>query len=137
MDKLSPEQRSAVMRQVRDKNTKAELRVRRLIHSMGYRYRLHVKTLPGNPDLVFKSRHKVIFIHGCFWHLHDGCRGNRVPSSRREYWVPKLEGNKKRDLESQSKLQEMGWQVLVIWECELKDIESLAPRINTFLEHSP
>lgn len=124
------------MRQVHSKGTKTELIVRRIIHSMGYRYRLHSSKLPGCPDLVFSSRKKVIFVHGCFWHQHDCKRGNRIPSSRRDYWLPKLERNKQRDSENQQKLKDCGWDVLVIWECELKDQTALPNHIMQFLENN-
>src|SRR5690242_18898571 len=108
MDTFSSSERSEIMRKVRDRDSKAEMIVRRLVYSMGYRYRLHKKKLPGCPDLVFGKKRKVIFIHGCFWHRHERCRGNRMPSSRQDYWIPKLEGNKRRDMENQQKLQQMG-----------------------------
>jgi DNA mismatch endonuclease (patch repair protein) len=133
-DPLSPEQRSERMKRVRGKNTKPELYIRRLVWSLGYRYRLHSKKLPGRPDLVFRGRKKVIFIHGCFWHQHENCRQYRMPRSRLDFWLPKLEGNKKRDVLNQQLLREMGWEYLIIWECQLKDEEEIATRIITFLE---
>ena len=117
---------------VRAKDTKPELFVRRLVHSMGYRYRLHNKMLPGKPDLTFKSKRKVIFVHGCFWHLHD-CGTYNLPKSRREFWLPKLEKNASRDEENKVKLREMGYQVLEIWSCQLKDVDALRVRIESFL----
>jgi DNA mismatch endonuclease (patch repair protein) len=122
------------MRQVHSKGTKTEMVVRRIVHSMGYRYRLHSSKLPGDPDLVFSRRKKVIFVHGCFWHQHACRRGSRIPSSRQEYWVPKLKRNKERDIENQRKLQELGWDVLIIWECELKSLKTTSDRIQEFLE---
>ena len=92
-----------------------------MAHGMGYRYRLHRKDLPGKPDLAFPGRRKVIFVHGCFWHQHACPRGARSPKSSRDYWIPKLKRNKQRDAENQSRLREMGWKVLVIWECEMKE----------------
>jgi DNA mismatch endonuclease (patch repair protein) len=133
MDTFSAKQRSAVMRQVHSKGTKTEMVVRRTVHSMGYRYKLHSSELPGNPDLVFGRRNKVIFVHGCFWHQHTCRRGSRTPSSRRDYWMPKLERNKKRDIENQRRLHELGWDVLVIWECELQNKDALTVRIKNFL----
>jgi DNA mismatch endonuclease (patch repair protein) len=133
MDKISPEERSAVMRRVRDRDTNPEMVVRQMVHSMGYRYRLHSRKLPGCPDLVFPSRKKLIFVHGCFWHRHEGCGRCRMPSSRQDYWIAKLEGNKKRDLNNQKQLLASGWSVLVIWECEIKDRERLSNRIREFL----
>ncbi|MBA3323288.1 MAG: DNA mismatch endonuclease Vsr [Pyrinomonadaceae bacterium] len=137
-DTLSPQERSERMSRVRGKDTKPELRVRRLVHSMGYRYRLHSRRLPGQPDLVFARRKKVIFIHGCFWHRHDdACPLTRWPKSRLDFWVPKLERNKLRDIDNQKKLTELGWAYLVVWECQVKDEELLAKRITDFLEGAP
>lgn len=133
VDKIAKDKRSAVMRQVRSKDTKPELVVRRLTHRMGYRYRLHVKELPGTPDIVFSKRRKIIFVHGCMWHGHEGCPNNRRPHSRQDYWIPKLDGNKKRDAVNVAKLNEQGWDVLVIWECEVKNVEELAKRLTYFL----
>ncbi|OBY28314.1 very short patch repair endonuclease [Leisingera sp. JC1] len=132
-DKLTPERRSANMAKIRAKNTKPEMLVRRMVHGMGYRYRLYRKDLPGKPDLVFGPRRKVIFVHGCFWHLHD-CRDGRIPASRRDYWEPKLRRNAERDAEQQAALQAAGWQVLTIWECETKDIAALKERLVNFLK---
>ena len=125
------------MRAVRSKNTRPEMMVRRLIHAMGYRYRLHVRRLPGTPDLVFGPRRAAIFVHGCFWHQHDCPRGARIPKSRREYWLPKLRGNSERDSKNEQRLTEMGWRVLVIWECQIRDENELRHRIRAFLEASP
>lgn len=129
-----PEDRSRIMRAVKGRDTKPELVVRRLTHSLGYRYRLHRKDLPGKPDLVFPSRRKVIFVHGCFWHQHDCSRGSRSPKSNRDYWLPKLSRNKQRDLEHQAKLKKLGWDLLVIWECKMKDKSILSKRIKNFLD---
>ncbi|WP_223415607.1 MULTISPECIES: very short patch repair endonuclease [unclassified Pseudomonas] len=136
MDTLSPHQRSERMGRVRSANTKPEMLVRRLVFGMGYRYRLHRKDLPGKPDLVFPSQRKIIFVHGCFWHRHDAidCRLARLPKSRIDFWLPKLEANRKRDSLVAEQLQGLGWQVLTIWECQLKDLESLALKIREFLE---
>lgn len=122
------------MRAVRSRDTGPEMTVRRLTHSMGYRYRLHVRALPGAPDLVFSARRAVIFVHGCFWHQHDCPRGSRIPKTRREYWLPKLRGNRERDGRHQEALAEAGWRVLVIWECQLRDESQLRCRIRTFLD---
>jgi DNA mismatch endonuclease (patch repair protein) len=121
------------MAKVKSKGTKPEMLVRRLVYSMGYRYRLHGLKLPGHPDLVFTGRRKVIFVHGCFWHRHDGCRLARLPKSRLDFWLPKLEGNRLRDADKLGQLDQLGWNVLVIWECELKDLNSLEKRLKSFL----
>ncbi|KIC39589.1 very short patch repair endonuclease [Leisingera sp. ANG-M7] len=132
-DKLTPERRSANMAKIRAKNTKPEMLVRRMVHGLGFRYRLHRKDLPGKPDLVFGPRRKVIFVHGCFWHLHD-CRDGRIPASRRDYWELKLLRNAERDAEQLAALQAAGWKVLTIWECETKDLAALEDRLADFLE---
>lgn len=136
VDTLTPSQRSERMSRVRNKNTGPEMVVRKLIHGMGYRYRLHGKSLPGHPDLVFRSRRRVIFVHGCFWHLHDDsiCKLARLPKSRLDFWLPKLEANRARDFKNQAELKVMGWKTLVIWECQLKKPVPLARKIRSFLE---
>ncbi|MEP6533820.1 MAG: DNA mismatch endonuclease Vsr [Bryobacteraceae bacterium] len=123
------------MSQVRGADTKPEMVIRRLIHRMGYRYRLHVCELPGKPDMVFPSRCKIIFVHGCFWHRHSkkGCKLARMPKSRLDFWQPKLEENRQRDLKAQKWLKRDGWRILVIWECDIKRA-GLADRIGRFLE---
>lgn len=134
-DPLSREQRSERMSRVRGKHTKPELVIRRLVWSLGYRYRLHSKKLPGRPDLVFLGKKKAIFVHGCFWHQHgENCRQYRMPRTRLDFWLPKLEGNKQRDVNNQQLLHEMGWDYLVIWECQIKAKEEVAQRIINFLE---
>jgi DNA mismatch endonuclease (patch repair protein) len=135
MDILSQSERSERMRMVRSKGSKVELRVRRLIHSLGFRYRLHVRSLPGQPDIVFPAKHKVILVHGCFWHRHAGCRLARLPKSKQEYWVPKLEANRTRDEENVRQLQALGWAVMVIWECQasVQHCADLADPIGHFL----
>ena len=120
-DVFTPEQRSRVMARVKGKNTTPELKVRRLLHRLGARFRLHRKDLPGAPDIVLPARHLAIFVHGCFWHGHDCARGARVPKQNRDYWVGKVERNRTRDLVSQTALEAAGWRVEAIWECELKD----------------
>ena len=134
IDPLTPEQRRYTMRQVRSVDTKPEMRVRRLTHGMGYRYRLHRKDLPGKPDLVFPGRKKIIFVHGCFWHGHNCPAGRKIPKTNKTYWMNKLNRNKERDRINQAKLKELGWDVLVIWECETKDEDALAERIANFLD---
>lgn len=133
MDTLTPAERSERMSRVRGKDTKPELLVRRLVHKMGYRYRLHVRKLPGIPDLVFPSRSKVVFVHGCFWHRHAKCA--RWPKSKLDFWQAKLEGNKKRDDKNRRALRRLGWGVAVVWECEVGDAELLAVKLQGFLEN--
>jgi DNA mismatch endonuclease, patch repair protein len=132
MDFLSPTERSRRMSLIRKKHTKPERIVRRIAHRLGYRFRLHRSDLPGTPDLVFPRLMKIIDVRGCFWHLHH-CRTWRLPARRRAYWAPKLERNRQRDRRSIRKLRAAGWQVLVVWECETKNAEELAMRINLFL----
>lgn len=135
LDTLTARQRSERMGRIRSTDTKPELRVRRLVHGLGYRYRVHAKGLPGRPDLVFTARRKVIFVHGCFWHRHEGCPRNRIPKSpeRRAFWRAKVDGNVLRDRKNEAALRGMGWSVLVVWECETKDLDRLADRIKGFL----
>jgi DNA mismatch endonuclease (patch repair protein) len=132
MDNLSPKERSAQMAKVRSKDTKPEMFVRRLVYSMGYRYRLHRSDLPGKPDMVFGPRRKVIFIHGCFWHGHY-CSLGRIPKSRVEFWTAKIVGNRARDEKHIEKLRACEWQTLTIWECQIKDVTSVKGRIKSFL----
>ncbi|MEN6602306.1 MAG: DNA mismatch endonuclease Vsr [Bryobacteraceae bacterium] len=137
MDTLSPAERSERMSRVRSKDTRPEMVVRKLVHSMGYRYRLHVSELPGKPDLAFPSRHRVIFVHGCFWHRHGTrCALTRLPKSRLTFWRPKLEKNHDRDDLNRRRLRAAGWKVLTVWECQLRDIGRLQARICNFLESS-
>lgn len=135
MDTLTLDERSERMARIRGKDTKPELLVRRLIHGMGYRYRLHGKGLPGRPDLVFPGHRKVIFVHGCFWHRHPdpACKLARLPKSKQDYWIPKLTANRRRDVDNQEALQGMRWEVMIIWECELKNLEALKAHIKSFL----
>ena len=137
MDKLTPERRSANMRAIRSKGMKPELIVRQLAHRLGYRFRLHRKDLPGKPDLAFIGKRKAIFVHGCFWHQHSACREGRPPSSNAEYWGPKLGRNVQRDRDNLEKLEEIGWQVLVVWECETGDKSALQDRLKGFLDSPP
>jgi len=134
MDSVSPGRRSEIMSRVRSRDTKPEMLVRRLVHAMGYRYRLHAKELPGKPDLVFRSRKRVIFVHGCFWHRHPGCALARLPKSRGEFWLPKLEANRQRDIKNELALQKANWSALIIWECELSNVPELKNRIKEFLD---
>lgn len=132
-DIFSASERSRIMSRVKMKDTRPEMLVRRLLHGVGYRYRLHGAKLPGKPDLVFSSRRKVIFVHGCFWHRHDDCVLSRLPKSNQDLWRIKLEKNKERDATTYHRLHEMGWDVLVIWECELRDRDAILGRIQRFL----
>ena len=121
------------MQAVKSENTEPELAVRRLAHGMGYRFRLHRKDLPGKPDLVFPSRRKVIFVHGCFWHGHDCARGARVPVQNMAYWTKKIAGNKVRDKDVQAALTAAGWEVVVLWGCETRDQARMSRQIRKFL----
>lgn len=131
-DKISPERRSANMRQIRSRDMRPEVTVRRIVHAMGYRYRLHRRDLPGKPDLVFGPRRAVIFVHGCFWHQHD-CRDGHSPRSNTGYWGEKLSRNVERDAAHTATLQAMGWRVLVIWECQVRDQDAVGRAVAGFL----
>ena len=135
VDTLTPVERSDRMARVRGRDTKPEMVVRRLVHRMGFRYRLHDRRLPGSPDLVFRKRKKIIFVHGCFWHQHPSvaCKLARMPKSRLDFWKPKLQGNRKRDERDRSELDALGWQSLIVWECELGQEEQLENNIRAFL----
>jgi DNA mismatch endonuclease (patch repair protein) len=134
VDTISSEHRSEIMSRVRAKDTKPEMVVRRMMHAAGYRYRLHVRDLPGKPDLVFPARRKVIFVNGCFWHRHRDCALARMPKSRTAFWTDKLERNRERDERNIEALRELGWDVLTVWECEIRDPATLMPRVVAFLE---
>jgi DNA mismatch endonuclease (patch repair protein) len=133
MDSLQKEKRSWNMSQIRSKDTGPELVFRKLIHRAGFRYRLYVKTLPGKPDLVLKKYKTVVFIHGWFWHKHENCRKGNKPKSNKEYWDAKLDRNVERDAENVRKLEEAGWNVLIIWECELKDLDCVLKKFLAFI----
>jgi DNA mismatch endonuclease (patch repair protein) len=133
MDSLSTARRSANMSRIRSKDTKPELLIRRMLHGLGYRYSLHRRDLPGVPDLVFPSRKKVILVHGCFWHQHKGCSDGRPPKSRKEYWLPKLLRNVERDGRNISKLRRNKWSVILLWECEIANVDSIRKRLVHFL----
>jgi DNA mismatch endonuclease (patch repair protein) len=133
MDSLNAKQRSENMSRIRSKDTQPEMRVRKLAHRLGYRYRLHVRDLPGKPDLVFASKQKVIFVHGCFWHQHQKCREGRLPASRPEYWIPKLTRNTDRDKQHIASLRKLGWKVLTLWECEVGNELVLERKLLRFL----
>lgn len=121
------------MSRVRGRDTKPELLVRKALHARGYRYRLHDKKLAGTPDLSFPGRRKAVFVNGCFWHMHEDCGLARMPKSRLEFWRPKLEGNRARDALKRAQLRAQGWDVMVVWECQLRDFDELLARIETFL----
>jgi DNA mismatch endonuclease (patch repair protein) len=132
VDTVSPKYRSSIMSRVRSKNTVPELQIRTLVHGMGYRFRIHRRDLPGTPDLVFPSRRKVIFVHGCFWHRHGKCALSRIPKSRVDFWTTKLNANASRDVVNVKTLRKAGWKVLVVWECQIGRFD-LEKRITTFL----
>ena len=136
MDRLAPQRRSWLMSRVKSKDTSPEMAVRRLIFGMGYRYRLHDKRLPGKPDLVFAGRKKVIFVNGCFWHGHEGCRYARIPKTRVSFWKTKMKKNRTRDLANIVLLEAKGWKVLTVWQCELKNPKALTNRLYDFIEHN-
>ena len=123
------EQRSRNMSAIKSKNTKPEIKVRKVLHSMGYRFRLHSKDLPGSPDIVLPKYKTVIFVHGCFWHRHENCKYASIPKTRQEFWNKKFKENIKRDSEIQDKIKNLDWLSVVIWECETKNIENLRKKI--------
>lgn len=126
------------MSRIRSKNTKPEMALRTALFKAGYRYRLHAKHLPGKPDLVLPKYKTVIFVHGCFWHLHENCRDGRLPKSKLEYWEPKLNRNVERDNIHQNALLSLGWKVIVVWECEIKkNLELVVNSINSILRPKP
>lgn len=130
-DCFTPEKRSAIMRAVKSRDTTPELRVRRALHAMGYRFRLHRKDLPGTPDIVLPRHNLALFVHGCYWHGHDCKRGDRIPRSNREYWSAKIDRNKKRDQVNYEALQSLGWRISTIWECETHASGQLYERLST------
>ncbi|WP_262299017.1 very short patch repair endonuclease [Microvirga sesbaniae] len=136
MDIVEKAKRSAMMARIRSKDTQPELRVRRIAHAMGYRYRLHRRDLPGSPDLVFPRLRKVILIHGCYWHRHPGCRFAYQPKSNTAFWDEKFRRNQERDRRVLSELRALGWDPLIIWECETRNPETLRTRIAAHLEYA-
>ena len=132
-DVFSAEKRSDVMRRVKGRDTSPELAVRRMLWRLGARYRLHRKDLPGHPDIVMPGRRLAVFVHGCFWHGHDCARGARVPKQNRDYWEGKVGRNRDRDAANLEKLEALGWRVLTVWECELKDPAALEARLRAAL----
>lgn len=129
MDTLTPEQRHLNMSRIKGKNTRPEKRVRSLLHGLGYRFRLNVKSLPGKPDIVLPKYKTAIFVHGCFWHRHEACCYTTTPKTRQEFWEKKFSDNIQRDKNTAKSLEQLGWTVLVVWECELKDMEMLRHRL--------
>jgi DNA mismatch endonuclease (patch repair protein) len=133
VDMLTPEQRSRNMAAIRSKNTCPEMAVRKLVYGLGFRYRLHRRDLPGTPDLVFCSRKKIIFVHGCFWHLHSCLRGQVAPVTNAEFWRAKRERNVRRDRSNRKLLSKAGWATLTIWECQIRDERKVRERLEAFL----
>jgi len=127
---MATKTRSEIMRAVRQKDTKPEIIVRKILHGLGFRFRLHRTDLPGTPDIVLRKYKTAIFVHGCFWHRHEGCRLASTPKTRQEYWLPKFEANVERDARKIAQLQTMGWQPMVIWECETRDLVELVSRLT-------
>ena len=132
-DVHTKKQRSYNMSKIKCKDTKPEIVVRSLVHRMGYRYSLHRKDLPGKPDLVLVKHRKIIFVHGCFWHQHNCRKGHSIPVTRKKFWQTKRQGNKDRDRRNLKKLRQLGWNVLTVWECQIKDVGKLTQRIRKFL----
>lgn len=134
VDTISSERRSWNMSRIRGRNTKPELMLRSMLHREGFRFRLHSKNLPGRPDIVLPRYRTVIFVHGCFWHRHEGCRNATMPSTRREFWSEKFDKNKERDIRSREALESAGWKVCVVWECELKsNLETVVNQLSTII----
>lgn len=132
MDRLTPEDRSANMARIRATNTVPELRVRRFLHARGFRFRLHA-SLPGTPDVVLPKHRTVVFVHGCFWHQHPGCRYAYKPRTRVSFWSKKFEGTRERDERAMAKLEALGWQVLVVWECQTRADALLTDSLSSLL----
>lgn len=138
-DNISRERRSENMRRIRSKDMKPEILVRRITHALGYRFRIHRNDLPGRPDLVLPRHHKIIFVHGCFWHGHDDPKcidGRRIPKSNLDYWIPKLARNRERDREVLEALNDMGWSTMVVWECETRKLAELSLCLRSFIANS-
>lgn len=131
VDTLKPEARSANMSRIRSKNTKPELLVRRVLHRDGYRFRLHCSNLPGSPDIILPRWRTTIFVHGCFWHGHEGCRRAKLPSTRTDFWKVKIERNRARDQAAVEALSTLGFRIVTLWECELKDESAILNAVNS------
>ena len=134
VDHLTPDERSRNMAAIRSKNTKPELIVRSILHKEGYRFRLHRKGLPGSPDIILKKYQTIIFVHGCFWHRHKGCKDCTTPKTRTDYWVDKFRKNVDRDKKNEEQLKTLGWKVLVIWQCEIKNKDKLLAKLRNKLK---
>ncbi len=132
-DVLTPDQRRRNMQAIRGRDTKPEMFVRRLVHKMGYRFRLHRKDLPGRPDLVLPQHRRVIYVHGCYWHVHTCRWGQVVPKTNAKFWATKRAGNVERDKNNRKEIESLGWSVLVVWECETREAETLRDRLAEFL----
>lgn len=132
-DIFDPQKRSAIMAAIRGHNTKPEILVRSMVHRIGYRFRIHKHKLPGRPDIILPRHRKIIQVHGCFWHAHTDCKISRTPKSNEQYWTPKLKRTVERDKRNLQALNDLGWDVLTVWECEIKDTDQLAERILRFL----
>jgi DNA mismatch endonuclease (patch repair protein) len=130
MDVFTKQKRSEVMARIRAKNTKPEIAVRKLLHRMGYRFRVHNKNLPGKPDVCLAKHNTIILVHGCFWHNHKRCNNGKIPKSNMGYWLPKIRGNVERDKKHRRALRRLGWKVITIWECELCDMSQLEKKIK-------
>jgi len=137
IDRIDKEHRSWNMSQIRSKNTKPEIAVRKTLHRLGYRFRLHCSELPGTPDIVLPRYKTVVFVHGCYWHRHQGCKYAYLPKSRESFWAHKFKGNVARDIQHQAELMKMGWNVGIIWECEIEDESILHDRINRIFANAP
>ena len=135
-DTVSASERSRVMSLVKSKGSRPEMTIRRLLHGLGYRYRLHRRDLPGNPDMAFVSRKKAVFVNGCFWHNHAGCPKVRIPATNRDYWLAKLARNGERDERNRLRLQRLGWEVATVWECQLREMRAVSERLVAFLGSS-
>jgi len=136
MDRISKEHRSWNMSRIQSRDTKPEKTVRSILHGLGYRFRLHQKNLPGKPDIVLARYNSVIFVHGCFWHRHKECKNASVPKTKKTFWEEKFKANIERDIKVKNELKSNGWRVLVVWECELTDIESVEKELGKFLKNS-
>jgi DNA mismatch endonuclease (patch repair protein) len=137
VDTFLPEKRSDIMRCVRSTDTAPERKVRSLLHKLGFRFRIHRLDLPGKPDIVLPKRRAVVFVHGCFWHRHQGCPHATTPASRQEYWLPKFRRTVDRDWKNQEELRQRGWNVLIVWECETRDLIKLSSRLVGLICHKP